>query len=81
MLDKSVEDLTGKLAAEAAKRKELENRVKQLASESPSTKTENKSEDKPASVSSAVMRVCFRNSEDKCRKMPENYFINKGILV
>jgi len=57
-----VDDLSGKLAAEEAKRKELENRVKQLSSESPSTKTE-KSEDKSASVSSTVMHyACFCNS-------------------
>jgi len=46
-----VEDLTAKLAAEEAKRKELENRVKQLSNETQSTKTESKAEEKPASVS------------------------------
>jgi len=44
-----VEELTGKFKAEEAKRKELENRVKQLSNESQSTKTE-KAEEKPTSV-------------------------------
>ena len=56
MLDKSIEDLTGKLKAEEAKRKELENRVKQLSNESQSTKTENKTEEKPASVRNKIHR-------------------------
>ena len=78
-----MDDLSGKLAAEEAKRKELENRVKQLSSESPSTKTENKSEDKSASVSSTFMQYAcsFVTAEDKCRKMPSNYLIKKIILV
>jgi len=49
VLDKSVEDLTGKLKAEEAKNKELENRLKQLSNEAQSTKTEKK-EEKSASV-------------------------------
>ena len=52
MLDKSIEDLTGKLKAEEAKRKELENRVRQLSNDSQSSKTENKMEEKQSSVSS-----------------------------
>jgi len=50
VLDKSVEDLKGKLKTEEAKCKEFENRVKQLSNELQSTKTE-KTEDKPSSVS------------------------------
>jgi len=53
-LDKSVEDWKGKLKTEEAKRKELENRVKQLSNES--SKTE-KAEEKPASVSNILHRV------------------------
>ena len=52
-----MEDLTGKLAAEEAKRKELENRVKQLSNETQSTKTDNKTDDKPASVSSHMFYI------------------------
>ena len=55
VLDKSVDDLTGKLKAEEAKRKELENRVKQLSNEAQSTKPE-KTEDKSASVCSQLQR-------------------------
>jgi len=51
VLDKSIEDLTGKLKSEEAKRKELETRVKQLSNESQSTKTENKTEDKATAAS------------------------------
>ena len=51
MLDKSIEDLTGKLKSEEAKRKELETRVKQLSNESQSTKTENKMEDRATAAS------------------------------
>jgi len=67
VLDKSVEDLKGKLAAEEGKRKELQNRVKQLSNESQSTKAESKTEDKPASVSSR-MRCVFVRAGDKCTK-------------
>jgi len=42
VLDKSIDDLTGKLKAEEAQRKELETRVKQLSNEPQSTKTEDK---------------------------------------
>ena len=59
VLDKSIDDLTGKLKAEEGKRKELENRVKQLSNESQSTKTVNKAEEKPASVCYILRRHCI----------------------